>query len=224
MILTNLDLCVLALESTYNIKEMEDILPYGLKNKFKWKNGIQIRNTVKRVHKSLEELGILNDCKFHDTMSIIFQPKKVYAFFQKNNIVIQIYISELGKVRFNEVGHETYEIVEIENEETVLKQYIKVDFMDFYTNISYSENLTKFEKIQKKFLRGYLNDTYLENMCAMCNELENPEYMLVISSYKKGERKVEFIVWNISGDEIRFCCTENKKSNSQVKLGVIKKN
>lgn len=128
MILTNLDLCVLALESTYNIKEMEDILPYGLKNKFKWKNGIQIRNTVKRVHKSLEESGILNDCKFHDTMSIIFQPKKVYAFFQKNNIVIQIYISELGKVRFNEVGHETYEIVEIENEEMVLKQYTKEFF------------------------------------------------------------------------------------------------
>ncbi|OUN34749.1 hypothetical protein [Lachnoclostridium sp. An76] len=224
MILTNLDLCVLALESTHNIKEMKDILPYGLQNKFKWKNGIQIRNAVKRVHKILDESGVLKDYKFHDTMSIIFQPKKVYAFFQKNNIVIQIYISELGKVRFNKVGHETYEIAEIENEEMVLKQYTKVNFMDFYTNILYSENLTKFEKIQKNFLRGHLNDANLENICAICDELENPEYMLVISSYEKGERKVEFIVWNISGDEIRFCCTENKKSNSQVKLGIIKKN
>ena len=58
MILTNLDLCVLALESTHNIKEMKDILPYGLQNKFKWKNGIQIRNTVKRVHKILDESGV----------------------------------------------------------------------------------------------------------------------------------------------------------------------
>lgn len=224
MILTNLDLCVLALESTHNIKEMENILPYGLKNKFKWKNGIQIRNTVKRVHKILDETGVLNNCKFHNAMSIIFRPKKVYAFFQKNNIVMQIYISELGKLRFNEVGHETYEIVEIENEEIVLKQYTKVNFMDFYTNILYSENVIKFEKIQKKFLKGGLNDSNLENICAICDELENPEYTLVISSYEKGERKVEFIVWNISEDGIHFCCTENKKTNSQVKLGIIKKN
>ena len=43
MILTDLDICVLALESTHNVKKMEKCLPYGVKNKLKWKNGLFIK-------------------------------------------------------------------------------------------------------------------------------------------------------------------------------------
>lgn len=49
MILTDLDICVLALESTHNVKKMEKCLPYGVKNKLKWKNGLFIKKVLKKL-------------------------------------------------------------------------------------------------------------------------------------------------------------------------------
>ena len=94
MILTDLDICVLALESTHNVKKMEKCLPYGVKNKLKWKNGLFIKKSVKKVNNQLQSLEMSENKKFTEIITTILFPKMIYAFFKKDALVMQIFISE----------------------------------------------------------------------------------------------------------------------------------
>lgn len=219
MILTDLDICVLALESTHNMKKMKHCLPYGVKNKLKWKNGFYIKKSVKEVENRLNKQ--INESKnFNEIISTILFPKVIYAFFDKHHIIIQIFISETNKVTFADVGNDEYEIMEIINEEDVLEKHIGFNKSIFYNNVFFVSELNTFEKSQDNYLQGKELDEKLKNVCRFCEQLEDPEYTLIISSYERNEKMVENIVWNIDDNKIKFCSTQNKISNSKVRMGM----
>ena len=60
----------------------------------------------------------------------------------------------------------------------------------------------------------------LESICEFCDQLENPDYTLIISSCEDDEKMVENIVWNIDDNKIKFCSTQNKISNSKIRMGM----
>ena len=113
---------------------MKHCLPYGVKNKLKWKNGFYIKKSVKEVENRLNKQ--INESKnFNEIISTILFPKVIYAFFDKHHIIIQIFISETNKVTFADVGNDEYEIMEIINEEDVLEKHIGFNKSIFYNNV-----------------------------------------------------------------------------------------
>lgn len=56
MVLTDLEICILALGNTYNMKKMEKLLPYGVKNRLKWKNGIFLKRCGNQIAQKIEML------------------------------------------------------------------------------------------------------------------------------------------------------------------------
>ena len=220
MILTDLDICVLALESTHNVKKMEKCLPYGVKNKLKWKNGLFIKKSVKKVNNQLQSLEMSENKKFTEIITTILFPKMIYAFFKKDALVMQIFISETKKVKFININNEAHEILEIMDEEIALEEYIGFSKSIFYNNIFYDSELNTFEKIQDNYVKGKALGEKLESICEFCDQLENPDYTLIISSCESDEKMVENIVWNIDDNKIKFCSTQNKISNSKIRMGM----
>lgn len=222
MILTDLEICVLALQSTYNMKRMDKILPYGVKNRLKWKNGLFFKKSGKEVNRKIKELNKSEKQMFQNMMSTIFSPRIIYAFFRQNNIIVQIYISQVDKVKFEEIDKGVYEITEISDEEETLEQYMGVKKSVLYSNSIYDEDLDIFEIIQEEYIKGRCIDEKMEEICAACEKLNNPEYTLVISSYFEEEKQVEIIVWDVYEGILHFCSTVNKGKGSRIRLGTVK--
>ena len=208
MILTDLDICVLALESTHNVKKMEKCLPYGVKNKLKWKNGLFIKKSVKKVNNQLQSLEMSENKKFTEIITTILFPKMIYAFFKKDALVMQIFISETKKVKFINRRNSLPAIDDF----TCGRYYLSVIF--------YDSELNTFEKIQDNYVKGKALGEKLESICEFCDQLENPDYTLIISSCEDDEKMVENIVWNIDDNKIKFCSTQNKISNSKIRMGM----
>ena len=61
----------------------------------------------------------------------------IYAFFKKDALVMQIFISETKKVKFININNEAHEILEIMDEEIALEEYIGFSKSIFYNNIFY---------------------------------------------------------------------------------------
>ncbi len=72
----------------------------------------------------MQELGISANKEFTEIITAILFPKMIYAFFEKDALVMQIFISETKKVKFININNEAHEILEIMDEEIVLEEYI----------------------------------------------------------------------------------------------------
>ena len=103
----------------------------------------------------------------------------------------------------------------------MLERYMGFKKEAFYTKKFFDEDLDTFEKIQKTYAKGYFIDEKMKKICEICEELNHPEYTLIISSHLEKEKQVEVIVWNIYEGEARFCATVNKVEGSRIRLGII---
>ena len=191
-----------------------------MKNKLKWKNGLFIKKSVQKVNNQLQDLGMSANKEFTETITAILFPKMIYAFFKKDALVMQIFISKTKKVKFININNEAHEISEIMDEEIELEKYIGFSKSIFYNDIFYDSELNTFEKIQDDYAKGRALGEKLESICAFCNQLENSDYTLIISSCENDEKMVENIVWNIDDNKIKFCSTQNKILNSKIRMGM----
>lgn len=221
IILSDMELCVLALLNNFSIRDMKKILPRNVKNRFKWKNKLYIQKHVDLVLKRLEDIGPFRSKEIsHFTMGI-FLPNQIYVLSQEGEIICQIRISEYGKFSIQNVSESEYKIERVGDEEEYISDLIGFGFQMFFDNVIYSNSYDTFDKIQQKFNKNIAISEEEKRVCMISDELEKPMWTLEIHNLAEEGKSINIIVWNKDSEIVEFCHTKNEIQSCIINIGTF---
>lgn len=221
IILSDMELCALALLNNFSVKDMKKILPRNVKNRFKWKNKLYIQKHIDLVLKRFEDLGLLRTKEFRYLTLGIFLPKQIYVLSQGEQIICQIRISEYGKFSFQNVSESKYKIERVGDEEEYIGNFIGFGFQMFFDNVIYTNSYETFEKIQHEYNNNVSISEEENRMCLISAKLEKPMWTLEIHNLEEEWKSINIIVWNIDQEIVEFCHTKNEIQSCIIEIGTF---
>lgn len=205
----DMDICLLALEQTSSINGMKMVLPYGVKNRLKLKNWLFIKKELPLAKKRALD-SLFNE----EMIKSFFFPDRIYIIKVQDKLKLEIRESSLHTYIFEKVGESDSKITEIMNGKPVLDEQIGFDMEKFYRNILLDKDFNEFNELMRGNMDICTTDT-ISTCKRIHTSLEYSDYTLEIY-YSDG---VDILVWNIRGNIIEFCITENRLNACKVKIG-----
>lgn len=208
---TDMDLCLLALEQTVSIKAMKTVLPYGVKNKLKYKNWIFIKKELSLVKEKASKLSF-----DEDRVKSFFFPECIYILKKYDKYKLEMRETCPHTYIVEKAGENGWRITEPANGKAYIDELIGYTIQTFYENVLLDKEIEEFNEIMEEACTD--GDENLISKCKRINaSLEHSDYTLE-RYYSDG---IDIIVWNERGNEVEFCITENKLNGCRVKIGEL---